>query len=220
MNKYCVVFDLDDTLYKEIDFLKSGYRYILTKTAITDKQVIYNEMLSKYHNGENAFEYIQSLYPNYSIEQLLKWYRNHIPDISISASTLECLDYLKKAGVILGLITDGRSITQRNKIKALGLYQYVNDKYIVISGEFGTPKPTEANYSYFIKLHPDYNFIYVGDNPQKDFITPNTLGWLTVGLRNNGHNIHKQSYIAPEYEPKIWIDNLSEIKELIDLTIG
>ena len=67
MNKYCVVFDLDDTLYKEIDFLKSGYRYILTKTAITDKQVIYNEMLSKYHNGENVIRvYTISIIPTTS----------------------------------------------------------------------------------------------------------------------------------------------------------
>lgn len=28
MNDACIVFDLDDTLYKEIDFLKSGYKHI------------------------------------------------------------------------------------------------------------------------------------------------------------------------------------------------
>jgi putative hydrolase of the HAD superfamily len=46
------------------------------------------------------------------------------------------LKQLKANGYKLGLITDGRSISKRKKIKALNIEKYF--EYILISEEFGT----------------------------------------------------------------------------------
>ena len=61
-----VCFDLDDTLYKEIDYLQSAYREIAAYaagqcTGCSDSVGIlaikaYNRMLDAYHEGQNAFE--------------------------------------------------------------------------------------------------------------------------------------------------------------------
>lgn len=61
-----VCFDLDDTLYKEIDFLKSAYQEIAGYaagqcTGSSDSVTIlalkaYNRMLNAYSGGQNAFE--------------------------------------------------------------------------------------------------------------------------------------------------------------------
>ena len=57
--------------------------------------------------------------------------------------------------------------------------------------------PALANYEYFVKRYPGCNdFIYVGDNPDKDFIAPKTLGWETICLKDDGSNIHKQDFSA------------------------
>ncbi len=60
---------------------------------------------------------------------------------------------------------------------------------------------------------PAAEYVYVGDNPKKDFIAPNSLGWLTIGLRDDGRNIHKQdlSNLDPEQLPSLWIESLEEL---------
>lgn len=213
MSKTCIVFDLDDTLYKEIEFLKSGYKYIVNKLPLMEKDQIYENMLQKYKVGEDVFNYVQQLLPEFDKSVLLQWYRSHKPDIHLDDNTLDCLKFLKTNNVILGLISDGRSVTQRNKIEALGLNELILDEDIVISEELGSEKPSEINYQYIAQKHPGCSFFYVGDNPKKDFIAPNKLGWKTIGLRDNGQNIHPQS--PGVFEPQIWINDITEIKKFI-----
>ena len=54
-------------------------------------------------------------------------------------------------------------------------------------------------------------YIYFGDNPKKDFLGPNQLGWETIGLLDRGFNVHEQSLSFPkEYQPTQWIKNFNE----------
>ena len=210
-----VIFDLDDTLYKEIEFLKSGFKSIVEQLPFDNKDEVYNRMLQKYQAVENAFDYINQLYPRLTISSMLQLYRGHTPDIQLNESTIDCLEFLKGKGIFLGLITDGRSETQRNKIGALGLDKFLPECGIVISEEIGSEKPSEKNYNCIANIHPGCRLFYVGDNPMKDFVTPNKLGWTTIGLRDNGDNIHSQICEFEEFEPQIWINDISEIKFMI-----
>ena len=201
-----VCFDLDDTLYKEIDYLKSAYREIASYAAehchgCSDAPMIlaakaYAAMLAAYHNGENAFECLNSfLGLDLPVSEYLQIYRSHKPEISLSEDTAQVLDALREDGCVIGLITDGRSVQQRNKIEALGLCRWIANEDIVISEEFGSEKPNAANYEYFMKRYPECNdFTYVGDNLQKDFAAPNALGWTTVCLLDDGRNVHEQNF--------------------------
>ena len=58
MHKKVVVFDLDDTLYKEIDFLKSAYREIAMLCSSKKSNNYYTMMTFDYYSGENVFERI------------------------------------------------------------------------------------------------------------------------------------------------------------------
>ena len=199
-----ICFDLDDTLYKEIDYLKSAYREIAGYAAehchgCSDPVAVlaykaYEVMLSAYHEGGNAFEALNRfLGLNLPVGDYLYIYRNHKPKIALSEDVVQMLDTLKEQGVRIGLITDGRSMQQRNKIEALGLSRWIDEKDIVICEEFGSEKPALANYAYFMKRYPEcHDFTYVGDNLRKDFIAPNALGWMTVCLLDDGRNVHKQ----------------------------
>ena len=57
-----------------------------------------------------------------------------------------------------------------------------------------------------------HDFTYVGDNLKKDFIASNTLGWLTVCLKDDGRNIHRQEVedLEESLNPKRWIEGLGE----------
>ena len=220
-----VCFDLDDTLYKEIEYLKSAYKEIAEYAAAhcygcSDCVKIlaikaYNRMLEAYQGGLNAFEELNRfLGLELPISDYLYIYRNHRPMITLSSDVTHTLDVLTSNQVRVGLITDGRSIQQRNKIEALGLNRWIENDDIIISEEFGSEKPALANYEYYMKRYPECcDFTYVGDNPNKDFVAPNILRWETICLKDDGSNIHKQgiSAIGSEAMPNRVVMNLTEI---------
>lgn len=220
-----ICFDLDDTFYKEIDYLKSAYREIAEYaagqcTGCSDSVNIlaikaYNRMLDAYREGLNAFEELNLfLGLELPISDYLYIYRNHKPKIALSEDAVRTLDALKAEGVRIGLITDGRSVQQRNKIEALGLGRWIDEKDMVISEKFGSEKPALANYTYFMKRYPEcHDFTYVGDNMKKDFIAPNALGWMTICLKDDGRNIHRQRVddIKEGMMPKRWIEHLKNL---------
>lgn len=195
-SKTFLIFDLDDTLFQEIDFLKSAYAHISSKISMSEQRGIYNRMLEKYQRKENVFEWLVSEYrqslPEVTVQWLLKEYREHIPTIALSEATIAFMRIASERTVPMGLITDGRSITQRNKLKALGIEHYFQD--IIISEEFGSEKPDEKNYLYFEKKYPGMNFYFFGDNTSKDFIVPARLHWTTICIKNVGNHIHPQSF--------------------------
>lgn len=221
MKDKVVIFDLDDTLFNEIDFLISAYNEISQflsnyQGVNKSKNEIFDYMHSLYLRKKNPFEQVISFLniKNIKTSDLLEIYRNHLPNISLNDDVIEVLDYLKYHKFIIGLITDGRSIQQRNKIKALNLENFISA--LVISEEFGSEKPNLENFKFFEKKFPNSNYTYVGDNINKDFIAPNQLNWDTICLLNNGKNIHSQNVLLPDsYLPKKYIKNIIEIIEIV-----
>lgn len=200
-----IVFDLDDTLISEIDYLKSAFQEIAEHIDPENKN-LYNEMFQWYQNKENVFLNLQNQYKNTKVSDLKNLYRNHFPNFNPKSKTRDLLIELKGRGHFLGLITDGFSITQRNKIKALDIENLFD--LIIISEEFGSEKPDEANFKVFHQFGTT-EYYYIADNVAKDFITPNKLGWTTVCLMDEGKNIYIQDFNNELiYLPKIKINNL------------
>lgn len=189
------IFDLDDTLFREVDFLRSAYKQIAKMISEQDAHSIYEEMFGLYKKKENVFEWVLSKYgnkiPELTKETLLETYRNHLPEINLSEDIRMFLDRVHSEGAGMGLITDGRSITQRNKLKALRILDYFND--LIISEEFGTEKPNPLNFLYFEKKYPGKKFYFFGDNTIKDFVIPVKLGWTSICIMDAGENIHRQN---------------------------
>ena len=169
-------------------------------------------MMKQYADGNNAFEWLIKEYReklSYAdLDWLLKEYREHEPEINLSESTAGFLKKINDFTIPAALITDGRSITQRNKLKALKLDKFFCD--VIISEEFGFSKPSEKNYLFFEEKYPEKEFYFFGDNLLKDFIVPHTLGWSTVCLKDAGYNIHKQVFNGKPF-PNYIISSFKEI---------
>ena len=211
-----IVFDLDDTLTYEIDYLKSGFQEIASQICSEKEKAakLYEQMWAVYQEGGNAFAYVCGRYPTLSLEELLEVYRYHFPSIPLIEGAQEVLDWCKQHCYKVGLITDGRERTQRNKLKALGIEAFF-DK-IVISESFGSTKPDVRNYQVFATEGSDY--YYIADNPAKDFIAPNALKWISICLLDQGRNIHPQDFqVAPAQLPTYRIKKLKELIDLIEL---
>ena len=128
----------------------------------------------------------------------------------------------------MGMITDGRIQTQRLKIHALGLDKYIPEQNILISEATGADKHFSLPFDIMMRRNPgESRFVYVGDNPEKDFLWPNRLGWLTVMLLDtDGRNIHPQRIPADSRcyikgstenlcEPTLRISHLSALPQLL-----
>ena len=127
------------------------------------------------------------------------------PHISLD-EMLECLSYLSSFS-LAAILTDGRSITQR-LTKSLGL-----SSFPAIFDDYSDTKPSPLRYEFIMKDFPAQAYFYIADNPKKDFLAPNHLGWQTVGLLGSAFNIHSQdvSHLNPDYLPSFWINSLLDL---------
>ncbi len=205
-----IVFDLDDTLYSELDFLKSAYSSIASFLKPNDWKQLYSIMFSLYRSNSNVFDFLAS---NFDIETttLVDMYRNHQPDIQLFDGALELLHAIKFKNGKIAIITDGRSTTQRAKLESLGILNVIDQ--LVISEEIGSEKPNPLNFQAIENALPGTDYYFIADNLKKDFIAPNSLGWKSVALIDNGHNIHFEShkYMDTEHQPQEYIISLRDI---------
>ncbi|MFP2994603.1 HAD family hydrolase [Spongiivirga sp. MCCC 1A20706] len=208
-----IVFDLDDTLYNEIEYLKSAFEEIAYQVDPDDGLQLYAKMFSMYRDNQDVFKYLVENYHK-SKKQLLEVYRNHKPSIKPFYRVAKVIEEIKARNGKLGLITDGRVVTQMNKLKSLGLLSHF-DK-IVISEEIGSEKPSISNYHAIQNHFKASQYWYIGDNFKKDFVTAKQLGWKTLALLDNGLNIHKTNhlYFDLEHIPDFMIKSYADL--LID----
>lgn len=206
-----VVFDLDDTLYSEMDYILSGYRYLselIQKIYAKNTYQSFLDALEKNEPDIFAYVIVEHELPESLKQHLILAYRYHTPNIQLNASALSILEQLKSKNVPIYLITDGRGITQRLKITSLGIETFF--KSIFISEEIGVGKPSPDSFLAIQAAHPEQVIVYVADNPKKDFIAPNQLGWKSIGIINKNTRIHPltNNYIQAA---DVW---LNEFKEL------
>tara|TARA_B110000027_G_scaffold85788_1_gene91035 strand:+ start:103 stop:753 length:651 start_codon:yes stop_codon:yes gene_type:complete len=213
INNTHIVFDLDDTLYKEIDFVQSAYNYINNYIKTRYNIDLSSHIQKCVDDGINFFDLIKlrlNQTHSFSIEKYLELYRFHYPEIRLSDDATVFLNKILSRNIDFSIITDGRSISQRNKIKALGLD--VLSKNIIISEETGYEKPHLNNFKLLHRIYPTKKLIYIADNTAKDFLAPNSLNWDTICLMNNGQNIHRQDFnLSMDYLPKMKVNYLTEI---------
>lgn len=226
-----VVFDLDDTLYPEREYMQSGFRAAAREAiaivgAATEASDLAEAMTVARDAGRNAMDeaadilgVIDMAEREDLIRKMVEAYRLHSPSIVLPDDSRRLLDMLSGKGVALALITDGRSVGQRAKISALGLERYFRPDNIYISEERGHDKRSMEPFAYMVHRYPEARgFVYVADNPEKDFLYPNIMGWQTVMLGGVYDTIHSQD--MPEdkvYVPTFTIDSLSKLPDLLNI---
>lgn len=205
-----VVFDLDDTLYNELNYLKSAFKNIAQRIAPDNWKPLYAFMFSLHRSQQNVFKIISDTY-KLNTDVLLNWYRFHQPEIQLFDGALYALDQIKQHGGKLALITDGREKTQMAKVEALGIAHFFDE--IIISEALGTEKPHINNFQIVEKRIKGIHYYYIADNFKKDFLTPNAIGWCTIGLIDNGMNIHcnHHEFYDKKYLPQRFILSLTEL---------
>lgn len=180
-----VIFDLDDTLYSEKQYVRSGYKQV---AEFLGKQDAEKKIWNYFLEDKQAIDaYLEEVGEVDKKAQCLLVYRNHMPEINLYSGVREMIEDLRCKGVKIGIITDGRVEGQKKKIKALGLEDMVDD--IIITDELGGiqfRKPNDISFRIMQNRWriPFEQIIYVGDNLVKDFQAPKQLGMRSLYFRN------------------------------------
>jgi putative hydrolase of the HAD superfamily len=217
-----VVFDLDDTLYPEADYVASGVRHVCARIEQLYGPNVYASV-DKAIRADPTIDWLgfaceQAGIPGAAKESLLWMYRLHNPDISLSNPCLTTLKSIREVASATAVLTDGRSVTQRIKLSALGLADWP----AYISEEYGDVKPSPDRFYAVQRNHPAQHYIYVADNVRKDFLGCNPLGWIGIGMRGGPRNVHSQSLVdCPRAAlPAHWVDSWGQLAALVSQGIG
>jgi len=215
-----IVFDLDDTLYAEADYVASGVSNVCNRIQTLyglDICADVNKAMAKDPQVDwLALACELTKLPSTAKESFLWMYRLHMPDIALSAPCKQALQTIRSDSKAVAILTDGRSVTQRLKLKALGL----SDWPAYISEDYGTTKPSPERFRAIQADYPAQHYVYVADNVQKDFIGCNPLGWIGVGMQGNHRNVHSQALdgLPASALPAHWVNSWQELTNLLGCT--
>ena len=215
-----VIFDLDDTIISENEYIKSGYKHvshIIAKRYGLKENNLYRELYDLYKKGtKNVFNSLldkyQISYMRDDILYLVNEYRNHIPNICFFDDVIPFLDKLKRKGIKIGIISDGYLSTQHNKANVLELYD-LYDK-VIFTEELGrkywkpSPKSFEIMKNYFEVKYDE--IMYIGDNPLKDFYIGSIYPIKTVRIMRK-KSVYKNAEYYQGIKEHYLINSLNEL---------
>lgn len=213
-----IVFDLDDTLYSECDYVRSGIASVdvwvqwqlgvegfgaaaLRLWNAGQREKLFDATLAKLGVAANPA----------TIAAMVAVYRDHTPRIRLAPDARAFLT--SDHGFGLALISDGFCETQRRKVAALELSRYAFDP-IIYTDDWGAEywKPHRRAFETVEAAHRgrSSHFIYVADNPAKDFLAPHALGWATVQI-DRVDAVHPRTPPSPRHRADMHIRSLREL---------
>lgn len=191
-----VVFDLDDTLYPERTYVRSGFAavaaFLSSRVAATRESL--ETRLEELHVRDGRGRLFDTLLGELGIPDpdralalsAVLAYRAHQPTLAPFPDVIATLDRLRGAGLQVGLLSDGLASVQRAKLRALG---EVTARFaaVVLTDELGRefwkPSPVPFHVACTILGVVPHEVAYVGNDPRKDFSGARAAGLRTFRVR-------------------------------------
>lgn len=227
-------FDVDDTLYDQLEPFRLACEQIMGAEFETDYERLfvrsryYSELVfNRSESGQMAMEdmYIYRLVHAFAdlgmvLEpqkalQLQRAYGKYQGKIRLLPGMADLLAAARNRGALLGVITNGPSGHQRDKIRALGLEQWIGGQHMFISAEMGMAKPDARVFKQIqdeLALDPA-NTYYIGDSFANDVAGAWNAGWRSVWFNRRRHSIPRTR--SQSLLPDFTVYSVKELHELI-----
>lgn len=225
MSRLHVVFDLDDTLYPERQFALCGFRacarWAEVELGLTELEADMTRLLDAGHLGK-VFALVlekrlSGAHRPQHVQSLIAAYRAAEVELRLFDDADWALRHYGAIGP-LGLITDGTHAMQLKKVRALALEpRFQEIVYTDLLGQdrvFAKPHPRAFEMIEAALGTSNGRFVYVGDNPAKDFITPNQRGWISVQVVREG-GIHNATRAVAGGDPQHKVTTLAELPRVL-----
>jgi putative hydrolase of the HAD superfamily len=218
-----VIFDLDDTLYEERQFVRGGFAEVARElerrgAGPADEA---QRWLEHYHFAESRAGVFQKLahrlgFPEAWIPELVALFRAHRPQLALAADAVEVLPRLRRR-YRLGCVTDGWADVQRRKVAALGIEPYLDA--LVVADELGRDfwKPHARPFREccaLLGVEPAEALV-VGDNPERDVAGARAAGLRSARIRRDGCYFAGAETEAPGLRADFEVRDLYALEELL-----
>lgn len=210
------IFDLDDTLYDEASYVRSGFGAVARwgeERFGQDAAESLAEMEALLAGNGRGRVFDDWLRGRASVHEAVKVYRHHEPEISLLPSAHGVLDRL--AGQPLYLVTDGHKVVQAKKVAALGIADRFRHCYLTNRYGRASAKPSLRCFELICRREKSEweGLVYIGDNPAKDFVSLNRAGAHTVRVLTGRH---AEDPAPAGYEARHRITSLNELAALLE----
>lgn len=213
-----VLFDVDDTLYDQQTPFERAYRQLFNEKYKIDMRQLFalsrkysDESFEQSQSGQMTMDEMYIYRIRKALEEFdiqisdetgLKFqhlYAEHQKQITVSDVMKEILSYCR-ARVPIGVITNGPSGHQWEKIETLGLQEWFLKETIFVSGDIGTAKPDKRIFLYACeKMKVQKNSVwYVGDSFRNDVEGAKGAGLHSIWVNRRKHP-YPPSVVRPDY---------------------
>ncbi len=217
-----LVFDLDDTLYPQIEYKRDGMHSVdnwLAQKGILKKNEGFSELdlLLKEKGASHPFIFddfvARKKLPVKLAGKLVSVFIDNTPKINCFPGVISLLRQLRES-FTLGILTDGRTSSQEKKVIALNLRDEVD--LILYSDSMNLEKPSTKLYRWVEERLdlPGEALAYIGDNPTKDFYGANKLNWLTIQVMTGEHTFKK---VPSPYRAQFQIETITGLVDLLNV---
>lgn len=207
-----IFFDIDDTLWdrtavldasldaarsasrlsKQVSADEFRRRYEALAATYIPRRQIFDEIARRYGLTADSGVHMDEAYTQYQAGHM--WPYAHAADVVARAARR----------LTTGIITNGPSESQREKIAILGLSRFI--QHVVISSEVGVAKPNRRVFEHACAIAgaaPDQT-AYVGNDVRLDIDGANEAGLVTVWANMHGGNAFGDT--EPDYEIHAWAE--------------
>jgi putative hydrolase of the HAD superfamily len=214
-----VLFDLDDTLYPQAQWLRGAWRAVAKAAASlgVDPLALEHALVAVAAEGSDRGRIIdralaQTASPETPLAPLLDAFRSHAPrSLTPYPGAPDALAELRRE-LAIGLVSDGDVGIQRAKLRALGLSDAFD--VVILSDAYGRElrKPHPAPFQVaLVALGVDAEeAVYVGDRPDKDVAGAAAAGMRAIRVRTGEY-----ATLPDVPAPSASVGHLLEAVELI-----
>jgi putative hydrolase of the HAD superfamily len=221
MNPRAILFDLDDTLNDRQATLKVFVEHFLQEFSVKLEPISFDDLLLEYQRvdagGYRSRDQVHQMLAEslpwlepVSAESLLAFWYDLFPKLSIPMPhARETLIVLQARGIKLGLVTNGKSKVQNEKLETLRLKDFFDP--ILVSEHVGVKKPDPRIFEIALEqLQLEASDVWmVGDHPVNDVLGARDAGLTGVWLKGATH-------VWPDgVERNLEIDGLPDLLELM-----
>ena len=189
-----VLFDLDDTLYPEHQFVDGGFRAVARFLARLSgrPEAGLAARLWQLHTRDGRGRLFDTLLDEIGlggdldlVPACLLVYRSHPTRLEPFPGVRELLEDLRAAGVRTGVVSDGNAAVQSRKLAGLGPVADLLEAIVLtdlLGPGFAKPSPVPFRVACRLLDVPPAGTIYVGNDPRKDFHGARSAGLVTIRI--------------------------------------
>lgn len=195
-----VLFDLDDTLYPEHDFVDGGFRavaaFLAARTGRSAPDLA--DRLWALHGRDGRGRLFDTLVDELEplgapgarsgadlVSTCLLVYRTHHPELEPFPGAVALIERLRRQRIRTGIVSDGNAYVQSRKLAGLRGLADAFDAVVLtdlLGPGFAKPSPMPFEVAcQLLDVEPSAT-IYVGNDPRKDFVGARHAGLRTIRI--------------------------------------